>query len=113
MAESDEGSVEMSIKQHYKIVTCADGFSMSVQASQTHYCDPRDDVGPYTHVEVGVPSTYDFYLREYAADPSRPTGTVYGYVPADTIVMCIDAHGGMVGGELPPLIKTELEDDEQ
>ena len=84
---------------------------MSVQASRTHYCTPRDDVGPYTHVEVGFPSSYDFYLNQYAEDPGEPTGTVYGWVPADTIIMCIDAHGGMVEGSLPPLVKTEIENE--
>lgn len=98
-------------KTKNKMVVCRDGFSMSVQASRTHYCDPQDDVGPYTHVEVGYPSSYDFYLSTYAEDPGQPTDTVYGYVPADTITMCIDAHGGMVGGELPPLLKTEIEDE--
>ena len=85
---------------------------MSVQASRTHYCNPKDDVGPYTHVEVGMPSAYDFYLQRYAELPDRPTESVYGWVPADTIIMCIDAHGGMVEGELPPLLKTELEDEQ-
>ena len=92
-------------------IVCADGFSMSVQASRTHYCTPKDDVGPYTHVELGYPSSYDYYLNEYAEEPSRPTDTVYGWVPADTIVMCIDAHGGMVEGDLPPLVKTEIKDE--
>lgn len=98
-------------KKRYQMVVCQDGFSMSVQASQMSYCSPRDDVGPYTHVEVGYPSSYDFYIHEYAEDPGEPTGTVYGWVPADTITMCIDAHGGMVEGELPPLTKTEIEDE--
>ena len=99
-------------KKTNKTVVCNDGFSMSVQASRTHYCDPKDDVGPYTHVEVGMPSAYDFYLQRYAEDPDNPTGTVYGWVPADTITMCIDAHGGMADGELPPLVKTEIEDEQ-
>ena len=82
---------------------------MSVQASNRNYSTPRDDVGPYTEVEVGFPSSYDYHLSSYAEDPSKPTETVYGYVPADTVIMCIDAHGGMVEGELPPLVKTEFE----
>ena len=91
------------------LIECRDGFSMSVQAGNGHYCSPRDDVGPYTHVEVGFPSSYDYYLHEYAEYPDKPTDTVYGWVPADTIQLCIDAHGGMVSGELPPLVKTEFE----
>jgi hypothetical protein len=96
-------------KNHYERVECADGFSMSVQANEGAYCSPRDDQGPYTAVEVGFPSSYDYYLHEYAETPEKPTETVYGWVPADTVMMCIDAHGGMVGGELPPLVKTKFE----
>ena len=96
-------------KKQCQTVVCADGFTMSVQASGRNYSTPRDDVGPYTEVEVGFPSSFDVYLHEYAENPDTPTETVYGWVPADTVMMCIDAHGGMVGGELPPLVKTEFE----
>ena len=97
------------MKKKYDLVKCADGFTMSVQASKGSYCSPRDDAGPYDSVEVGFPSSYDYYLHQYAEDPDKPTDTVYGWVPADTVMMCIDAHGGMVSGELPPLVKTEFE----
>ena len=97
------------MKKKYDLIKCADGFSMSVQASRGSYCSPRDDSGPYDSVEVGFPSSFDVYLHEYAEDPDKPTDTVYGWVPADTVIMCIDAHGGMVSGELPPLVKTEFE----
>ena len=97
------------MKKKYDLVKCADGFTMSVQASKGSYCSPRNDSGPYDSVEVGFPSSYDYYLHEYAEDPGKPTDTVYGWVPADTVMMCIDAHGGMVSGELPPLVKTEFE----
>lgn len=83
-------------------ITCADGFIMSVQANEGAYCYPRNDVGPYTSVEVGFPSAYDFFLQRYAEDPSRPTETVYPNVPVSAIRLCIDAHGGWVSGELPP-----------
>jgi len=89
------------MKEHNKTVVCADGFSMSVQASKTSYCEPRDDHGPYLSCEVGFPSSYDFYLIKYAEDKDEPTGTVYGWVPAHVVRMCIDAHGGMIKGELP------------
>ena len=97
------------MKKQYEMVKCADGFTMSVQASKGNYCSPKNDVGPYESVEVGFPSSYDYYLQEYAEKPEAPTESVYGWVPADTIQLCIDAHGGMVGGELPPLVKTEFE----
>ena len=96
-------------KKQCRAVVCADGFTMSVQASGRNYSTPRDDVGPYTEVEVGFPSSYDYHLSEYAENPDKPTETVYGWVPADKVIMCIEAHGGMVSGELPPLVKTEFE----
>ena len=37
-------------------IVCADGHTLSVQASETHYCTPRDNRGPWTHVEVGYPT---------------------------------------------------------
>lgn len=33
-------------------VVCADGFTLSVQASDFHYCTPRSKEGPWTHFEV-------------------------------------------------------------
>ena len=96
-------------RKMYEAVVCADGFSMSVQASKGSYCRPKNDTGPYESVEVGYPSSYDYFLQPHAEDPDNPTGTVYGWVPADTVMMCIVAHGGMVDGELPPLVKTEFE----
>jgi len=38
-------------------IICADGFTFSVQASETHYCRPRTNRGPYSAVEVGYPSS--------------------------------------------------------
>ena len=87
----------------YTPVVCGDGFRMSVQASNMNYSVPKDNVGPYSEVEVGHPSEYDMYLAPYAEDPGRPTQTVYGYVPAHVVQMVIDARGGIVEGELPPL----------
>lgn len=96
----------MRIRPAGERITCKDGFTISVQASRINYSEPRNDTGPYTCCEVGMPSHYDIFLQEYAEDPSNPTGTVYGYVPSDTIMMCIESHGGMVSGDLPPLEHT-------
>lgn len=84
-----------------KAVECGDGFTMSVQADDGKYCSPKADSGPYLSAEVGFPSHYDIHLHPYAEDPSNPTETVYGWVPAHVIRMVIDSHGGMIGGELP------------
>ncbi len=68
-------------------VECADGTTISVQASQFHYSTPRSDYGPYTHVEVWLataPVTEFDYDKEY---PSV-------YVPIEKVVEFIDNHGG-------------------
>ena len=82
-------------------VVCADGFRMSVQANSTAYCDPRDNAGPYTEVEVGFPNREEPMLKQWAEDPTDPTGTVYAWVPRQVVLSVIAKHGGMVDGELP------------
>jgi hypothetical protein len=74
---------------------CADGFKMSVQASRTHYCQPREDYGRWYLVEVGYPSARVEAFMEYmdGAD-SVPTDTVYGYVPIEVVAQAIIDHGG-------------------
>lgn len=76
-------------------VICADGFCMSVQASEGHYCRPRDNFGPYSAVEVGYPSEAVPELMEYAEDADNPTSTVYGYVPVEVVEAVLTAHGGI------------------
>lgn len=102
----------------YKVrrrVVCADGFSLSVQASDFAYCDPRvDDADTYETVEVGYPSEKEPLLMEYIEVkhietkkgshrfPPPPTKQVYPYVPSRLVRAVIELHGGMVEGELPP-----------
>tara|TARA_Y100001937_G_scaffold128213_1_gene203046 strand:- start:3370 stop:3672 length:303 start_codon:yes stop_codon:yes gene_type:complete len=88
-------------KKKNETVVCADGFRMSVQANQGAYCDPRNDTGPYTSAEIGFPNREEPMLRQWAEDPTDPTGTVYAWVPRDVILAVIARHGGMVEGELP------------
>jgi hypothetical protein len=83
-------------------VQCVDGFTMSVQAGPTHYCEPRDGNGPYRAVEVGYPSDYEELLIQYAEVEEEPTRTVYGYVPSKVVSLVIAKHGGIMTGEVPP-----------
>ena len=86
-----------------KLVECADGFTMSVQAHEGAYCSPRcNNAKKYTAAEVGFPSQEEPLLLDFAEDSDRPTDTVYGWVPAKVIVNVIAKHGGMVEGEVPP-----------
>ena len=42
------------------VTPLSNGVELSVQASDNHYCSPRDNDGPWTSVEVGI-SHKDFY----------------------------------------------------
>jgi len=95
---------------HYQRVVCADGFTMSVQASSFSYCSPRiDNADCYSSVEIGFPSALDPRLQEYAENPDAVVDvergevlTVYPYVPMPIVLAVILGHGGQVAGELPP-----------
>jgi hypothetical protein len=79
-------------------IECNDGFTISVQASQYHYCKPRrDNAYPYTHFELGYPYDSDDLILEYAEDKDFPTLTVYGNVPLEIVKALIDKHGGIKG----------------
>lgn len=75
-------------------IQCSDGFSMSVQARDGCYCEPRNDAGPWSAVEVGFPSEREGLLMEWAEDAERPTETVYGWVPLHIIKAVIALHEG-------------------
>lgn len=78
-----------------KRLICKDGFEMSVQASNVHYCSPRVDNATYSEIEVGYPSVIEEELLDYAEDRLRPTKTVYGYVPVWLVEKIINKHGGI------------------
>lgn len=83
-----------------KRVVCKDGTTLSVQASKDHYSCPRNDEGPYSHVEVGFPSvtppeTWAEYMDGVWGTDDR-TDTVYGYVPVDLVEAFIEEHGGAI-----------------
>jgi hypothetical protein len=91
------------IYQHYEHIVCADGAAVSIQAGLHVRSTPRNNRGPYTHIEAGFPSVEPpASWREYAEDGDNLLDTVYGYMPYDCVDEFIDIHGGMVSGELPP-----------
>lgn len=84
-------------------IVCSDGFIISVQASYFHYCTPRNNSGPYSHVELGFPSDFDEILFEYSEDASElsdMTQTVFPYTPLEVLYESLKTHGDF-----------ELEDD--
>ena len=85
------------LKRRPRIV-CADGFDVSIQASQHHYCTPRVDDGPYSKVEIGYPSEEVPEWMEWAETPESPLDTVYGWVPVEIIDEVLRNHGGIANG---------------
>ena len=79
---------------HPKIF-CKDGFSFSAQANRIAYCEPREDIGPWSSVEIGFPNGRDELILDWAEDPESPTRTVYGYVPLDVVDSLVQKHGGI------------------
>jgi hypothetical protein len=78
-------------------IHCADGFRMSVQASELHYCEPKSDIGPWTEFEVGYPTPPEPLLFPYGS--LREDGSydsVFGNVPAELIDRIMVKHGGIV-----------------
>lgn len=79
-------------------IQCNDGFSISIQASSFHYCNPRRTFeGPYTELELGYPSCSEELLMPYIENDSRePEDTVYPYVPVEVVDEMIQKHGGII-----------------
>lgn len=81
----------------FKKIHCKDGFTMSVQASHSHYCLPRVTMYSsysfyYSKMEVGFPSEVEELLLPFAEDLENPTKTVYPYVPIAIIENVIAKH---------------------
>lgn len=79
---------------------CKDGFTISIQASEHTYCQPRvtDDV-VYSAFECGFPSMDVPELREWkdGGPDADDKQSVYGYVPTEVIAQLLEKHGGLVG----------------
>lgn len=89
--------LEITYQKIRPYVRCADGFCVSIQASDGHYCSPRvkGDV-TYDTVELGFPSIEEPLIAGYAEDPDNLTNTVYGWVPVEIVDQVIEKHGGIV-----------------
>jgi hypothetical protein len=91
-----DAQFEYPIRRPAPRITCADSFTVSVQASCTHYCEPQNNTGPYTHFELGYPSMVEPDILPYVDDEANPTSTVYSRVPAAKVIDLINRHGGYV-----------------
>lgn len=78
----------------------ADGSSLSVQASEGHYCAPRcdfDDYSLYSEFEVGFPSIHMEELAPYQDGDGDQKSSVFGYVPKEVVESLIESRGGVQG----------------
>lgn len=78
------------------LLICKDGYSISVQASEYHYCTPRTNLedGCYYEVELGFPNQFDELINSYAEDKDS-IETVFPYVPIELVDELIIKHGGI------------------
>ena len=85
-------------------VTCADGFAISIHVGSYSFCEPRsNNAKAYQSLELAFPNRPCTFIKDYAGFSRDYSLTVYGYVPARVVRKMLDAHGGIVSGECPPL----------
>lgn len=71
---------------------CIDNFHLSIQASSYHYCEPRQDQGPWEMVEVGFPSIEDPFLVDGLEEPGSKQEVIFPYVSVELIDTLIAAR---------------------
>lgn len=80
---------------NFSRIVCKDGTTLSVQTGDGLYCEPRNNVGPYTQVEVGFPSvTPPDSWTEYSETEDN-TSNIFGYIPVSLVEDYIASHGGI------------------
>lgn len=80
------------IKAQTKRIYCVDGAHASIQASETHYCTPQDNHGPYTHVEIWcIGDIGNIPITHFEYDENEPSA----YVPIEAVAAFLDDHGGI------------------
>jgi|TARA_B110000495_G_C22776860_1_gene454443 hypothetical protein len=76
-------------------VTCKDGFTFSLQAGPSHYCDPKAIAEKYESWEIGYPTKEEPLWLKWQEPGNIPTESVYGWVPNDIVNAVIHKHGGI------------------
>lgn len=86
----------LEYKERTPRIYCMDGTSFSIQTGEYNYCTPRDNIGPWTHVELGFPSKKFDCLTPYQDNSeSDQESTVFGFVPIELVRDMIDKCGGI------------------
>jgi hypothetical protein len=95
----EDGRVTEGFK-NCKRLLLADGNSLSIQASNFHYCSPHTDLETYheyEEFEVGFPSRHYELLEKFQDGSGDQTDSVFGWVPESVITHIIEESGGVVG----------------
>jgi hypothetical protein len=69
-------------------ITCRDGAVFSIQAGNYMYCHPRNNTGPWTHVEV-MPISANAKPTKFQCE----VDDVAGYVPIEKVAAEILSRG--------------------
>ena len=85
--------IEHRIGRLAKWLKMKDNFIMSVQASESHHCNPARDAGPWESFEVMFPGNHDMLAQPYR---EYEDSDIYAFVPLKVIETIIEAHGGLV-----------------
>ena len=79
-------------------VIANDGFSVSLQIHNGHYCSSENGYRELGHtwkeVEFGFPSHNDEEFKEYAESPEDVCGSV-GSIPVSVLETIFEKHGGI------------------
>ena len=71
-------------------IKCRDGTRMSVQAGEYAYCTPRNNQGPWTHVEVMMITNTKPVHFDY------PEDDVAAYIPIESVAQEILTRGNWI-----------------
>lgn len=77
-------------KNPVRAIQCKDGTIMSVQAGKQYFCKPKNNHGPWTHVEVMILSDTD--TTYFTNSPGEPCA----FVPIEDVAKEIISRGNRI-----------------
>lgn len=99
--ECTQMSMEKAYEKNFFIlprVFCKDGFSISIQIDNGHYCGSENGIRKFgidwKLVEWGYPSQ-PIDGEKYMSENTETTSSVGGYVPVELMEELIEGHGGI------------------
>lgn len=91
---------------HY---TCADGFTLSIQASLGLRCEPANNDGPWSALDVGSLRMRDDIIAPWReAEDDEPDAEVYPFTPIEVVDTLIAAHDAVARVRSGCLVATVL-----